>query len=212
VRRVVVVTALMLCACTPSEPSKSTAVKSTPATSTPATSTPASCRLTPGGEEGGATAPAGTPSLVRLGPGRAVERTAETVAISRRGEPLLVTGAVRAQDCRTPLAGATVEAWQTDATGRYGPGEACCYLQGVARTDGAGRYTFETVVPGSYAGPNPPPRHIHLIVSHPRARSVLTELLFAGDPDVSPSDPLAVTLTREGSTQRAVFDVVLRDR
>lgn len=171
---------------------------------------PATCRVTSdhGETDSAVTAPAGTPSSVRLGPGRDVARTAETLAISRRGDPLRITGIVRAQDCRTPLAGATVEAWQTDSQGRYGPGEACCYLYGVARTDPAGSYTLETVVPARYAQTNPPPRHIHLVVSHPRARTVLTEVRFASDS----AGPDAVTTTPDGGVQRAVFDVILRDR
>ena len=174
------------------------------------------CEPTPGGVDGPAAAPPGTPSRVRLGPGGEVERTAETVAISRQGEPLLVTGVVYAQDCRTPLAGATVEAMQTAADGRYGPGGSsssgarCCYLQGQARTDGRGRYVLETVVPGRYPEGNPPPRHIHLAVSHPQAQSLTTELTFAGDPGVPADDPLAVTPTRKGAGQHIEFAIVLQ--
>jgi catechol 1,2-dioxygenase len=147
-----------------------------------------------------------------------VPRTAETVATSRKGTSLVVTGVVYAEDCRTPLAGATVDAWQTTADGRYGPGGSsttgtgCCYLQGEIRTDSLGRYAVDTVVPGRYAGSEPPPRHIHLAVSHPRARSLTTELTFAGDRDVSPDDPLAVTPTEQGTRLHIQFAIVLRAR
>jgi protocatechuate 3,4-dioxygenase beta subunit len=169
------------------------------------------CRPTPGADDGPEAASPDTPARVRLGPGGDVPPTADAVAISRQGTSLLVTGIVYAEDCRTPHTGATVRAWQTTADGRYGPGAGCCYLQGEARTDGQGRYAFDTVVPGRYTEANPPPRHIHLAVSHPRARSLTTELIFAGDPGVDPGDELAVTPTQEGTRQQIEFAIVLRD-
>lgn len=180
--------------------------------------TTAECRPTPGGVDGPAAAPPDTPSRVRLGPGRELERTAETVAISRKGDPLLVTGVVYAEDCRTPLVGATVDAWQTNADGRYGPGGSsstgarCCYLQGQARTDSKGRYVLQTVVPGRYPEGNPPPRHIHLAVSHPQTQSLVTELTFAGDPGAPPNDPLTVTPTKKDGRQHIAFAIVLQRR
>jgi protocatechuate 3,4-dioxygenase beta subunit len=174
--------------------------------------TAALCRPTPGADDGPDAAPADTPSRVRLRPGGDVPPTADAVAVSRQGTSLLVVGVVYAEDCRTRLTGATVRAWQTSADGRYGPGDGCCYLQGEARTDGQGRYAFDTVVPGRYAEANPPPRHIHLAVSHPRARSLTTELIFAGDPGVAADDELAVTPTEQGAGQQIEFAIVLRDQ
>ncbi len=173
----------------------------------------ADCAPTPGGgNEAPDEAPAGTPSTTRLGPGGAVPGTAETIALSRAGEPLIVTGVVYGPDCRTPLGGATIEAWQTDSRGHYGPGEDCCYLRGVVRTGGDGRYTLQTVVPGRYDEGNPPPRHIHLKVGHPDARPVMTEILFAGDPGIGTANPLAVTPSTGQDGQRAEFRIVLGAR
>jgi protocatechuate 3,4-dioxygenase beta subunit len=189
-----------------------------PTGSTGPSPTAAQCRPTPGEDDGPAASPPDTPSRVRLGPGRDVEPTVEAVAISRKGTSLLVTGVVYAEDCRTPLAGATVDVWQTTADGRYGPsgssatGTRCCYLQGEIRTDSQGRYGFDTVLPGRYAEPDPPPRHIHLAISHPRARSLTTELTFAGDPGVAPDDPLAVTPDEQGTRQYIEFAIVLERR
>ena len=180
--------------------------------------TAAHCWPTPGEDDGPAAAPPDTPSRVRLGPGRDVQRTAEAVAISRAGTSMHVTGVVYAQDCRTPLAGATIHVWQTTADGRYGPDESsttgtgCCYVQGEIRTDRQGGYAFDTVVPGRYAVPDPPPRHIHLAISHPGTRSLTTELTFAGDAGIAPDDPLAVTPIEQGTRQYVEFPIVLRRR
>jgi protocatechuate 3,4-dioxygenase beta subunit len=136
----------------------------------------ASCTATPGQPETVAAAAADTPSRVRLGPGMELPRTQATIAAGR-GKPLVVTGVVRGPDCEA-LAGAAVNAWQTNAHGRYGPGRSCCYLQGSARTDARGRYTLETIVPGTYNG-RP---HIHIEVGHSSAAGVLSELEVEGHP------------------------------
>jgi protocatechuate 3,4-dioxygenase beta subunit len=164
---------------------------------------------------------ADAPSTARLGPGGEVRRTAETVAKGRDGERLVVSGTVYRADCRTPLAGASIEVWQANAAGEYGPGqgtggERCCYLAAALRTDRRGRYRFETVKPGHYKGEErPPPAHIHVEVRHPDATGVLTELLFEGDPWLGPDPPGAVVRLEPvpGSDPPAMaarLDIVLR--
>ena len=175
------------------------------------------CRQTTGGEaQGNATAPADMPSFVKLGPGPDITvEEAAAEARARRGTPLLLSGTVYAADCRTPLAGAVIEAWQTDARGVYGPGQAggeprCCYLQGTVKTDSQGRYRIQTIRPGHYRGEDPPPpAHIHLNVSH-GAAGVLTEDVFTGDPYVS-EDADAVGLRTEAGRLVGRFDIVLAD-
>ena len=176
----------------------------------------ARCSPTPGDRsQGPSPASAGTPSTVRLGPGMSLAATADAIAVSRRGQPLAISGVIRGRDCR-PLSGATIEAWQTDADGEYGPGHGtsqlrCCYLTGILRTDSSGRYRIETVMPGHYKGVDaPPPAHIHFAVRDAHAGQILTELNFAGDPYLGTSLPaLIVPLTRVGETLEGRFDLVL---
>jgi protocatechuate 3,4-dioxygenase beta subunit len=133
----------------------------------------------------------------------------------------VVEGTVYAADCRTPLAGASVAVWQTNAAGEYGPGqgtgaERCCYLAAAVRTDQRGGYRLETVKPGHYKGEAaPPPAHIHFEVQHPDATGLLTELLFEGDPRLQPGvvGEVVAPMPVPGSDPpalRARFDVVLR--
>jgi protocatechuate 3,4-dioxygenase beta subunit len=162
-------------------------------------------------------------SAARLGPGGELRRTAETVAAGLGGQRLLVSGTVYAADCATPLAGATIEVWQTTAAGEYGPRQAggeerCCYLAAALRTDAAGRYRFETVRPGHYKGEQrPPPAHIHFEVRHPDAAGLLTELVFEGDPYLGPDPPGEVVAPvpvagADPPAFQARFDIVLRRR
>jgi protocatechuate 3,4-dioxygenase beta subunit len=183
----------------------------------------AGCEPTPGEAAQGTTreVAADAPSTARLGPGGEVERTAATVAAGwRGGTRLTVSGTVYGADCETPLAGASIQVWQTNAAGEYGPGqgtgdERCCYLGAGLRTDAHGRYRFETVRPGHYKGEaQPPPAHIHFEVRHPEADGLLTELLFEGDPHLGPDPPGAVVKLEPapGAGQGALqarFDIVL---
>jgi protocatechuate 3,4-dioxygenase beta subunit len=189
-----------------------------------ATSAPAAAACSPTrGEpaQGTGRLAADLPSVARLGPGGELRRTPETVAAGRGGQRLVVSGTVYAADCATPLAGATLEVWQTTAAGQYGPRQAggeerCCYLAAALRTDPRGRYRLETVRPGHYAGEQrPPPAHIHFEVRHPDAAGLLTELLFEGDPYLGPDPPgqvvaLAPVAGADPPALQARFDIVLR--
>jgi protocatechuate 3,4-dioxygenase beta subunit len=139
-------------------------------------------------------APDDTPSRIRMGPGMELEPTKRNLTAARIGKPLVVTGVITGTDC-APLAGATVEAHQTNGRGRYGPvvdGEdRCCYLQATARTDEKGRYALDTVYPRGYDGG---PSHIHFSFGHPDTEGLVTELVFSAP------------------TGKAEYDITLRPR
>ena len=194
---------------------------STESVTTPSGSPAADCRPTSGGEAHGTTpGSSGAPSSVKLKPGAAItpeEATAE--ARARRGTPLILSGTVYAADCRTPLAGAVIEAWQTDARGVYGPAEGsgeprCCYLEGLVKTDADGRYSISTIRPGHYRDEGtPPPAHIHLNVHYAGKPGVLTEVVFAGDPYLpeGASGPEVISLRKEGGRLLGRFDIILAE-
>jgi protocatechuate 3,4-dioxygenase beta subunit len=122
------------------------------------------------------------------------------------GERLIVTGAVYAEDCTTPLAGTLIEVWQANAAGEY------TYLEGQLMTDDQGRYQIDTIKPEMYG----PPAHIHFRIAHRDAEPIETELLFAGDPNIQDGmtevviTPLQQEQTTEGTLLRATFDIVLQ--
>jgi catechol 1,2-dioxygenase len=134
---------------------------------------------------------------------------------------LIITGTIYADDCQTPLAGAFIEVWQTDARGEYGPGHGtgslrCCYLLAALKTDSRGQYRIQTIRPGHYRGADPlPPAHIHFNVLYPGTLGVATELEFAGDPYLPKGDAHseAISLQQEsgsdGGLLRGRFDIVL---
>jgi len=117
------------------------------------------------------TAPRDAPSSVVL------------AASDEPGERLIVTG--RAIHGSTPVVGASIFVFQTDAHGIYASGlttpEAELYprLHGALRTDSEGRYQYETVRPGSYDGNA---AHVHYIVIAPGYKPRLFDLWFQDDP------------------------------
>lgn len=113
------------------------------------------------------------------------------------GTPLVLAGRVLGPDCR-PLAGAVLDVWQANAAGRYSltretgePDDPSEFLlRGRLETDGEGRYSLETVLPGHYGeGRWTRPRHLHLTVTHNGAAPLTTQVYFQGDPHLA-GDPL----------------------
>jgi len=156
----------------------------------------------------------GEASTLTLGPSAGVPPTEAS------GVPIVIIGTVYDEHC-TPLAGATLHVWQTDADGVYGPGHGtnnlqCCYLQGTVPTDTTGRYQLVTVMPGHYQGAQPPPpAHIHVDARRPGSGSLMTEIVFAGDPYLThpaAEGYVVVTLSpppRAGDPRRGIADLVL---
>jgi protocatechuate 3,4-dioxygenase, beta subunit len=121
-------------------------------------------------------APAGAPSRGRVAP------TGEP------GQALTVTGTVVGPD-GAPVTGASLYVYQTDHEGYYGVKPASDNrnprLKLFLRSDARGGWSFETVKPGSY--PNSKvPGHIHFEISAPGRTSRIFEIVFEGDPLVTP--------------------------
>jgi catechol 1,2-dioxygenase len=142
------------------------------------------------------------------------------------GVVLLVGGRVWGLDRRQPLAGARLDVWQANASGRYDnddPGKPPKkdVFRNRARliADETGYYEFETIHPGAYQiGTNAwRPSHIHYAISHPGYASLVTQLFFRGDPhnrtDEFIKESLIIDLrTEKVGTQTyevGVFDIVL---
>jgi hydroxyquinol 1,2-dioxygenase len=96
-----------------------------------------------------------------------------------------------------PIAGATLDVWQTDGEGVYDvQREGASYARGRFLTGADGRYGFRTVKPVSYPIPTDGPvgkmlmrmgrhpyrpAHVHAIVSAPGCETVTTHIFVKGD-------------------------------
>ena len=122
-----------------------------------------------------------------------------------RGAPLDLSGKVLSAVDGAALPGARLEVWQTDARGLYSNLSGLwprrmqrrMWLRATLEADATGQYAIETVVPAHYPlGRWSRPRHLHFAVAHPRCRTLVTQLYFAGDPynpfPTSSPDPMAI--------------------
>lgn len=110
------------------------------------------------------------------------------------GEQILVRGVVAAADGNA-LPGAVVDIWQANHHGRYShsgdpntaPLDPNFQGWGVMKTSDAGGYGFKTIKPGAYplsflGGSGWRCRHIHMKVSCPGYKTLITQMYFEGDP------------------------------
>ncbi|HEX2942606.1 MAG TPA: protocatechuate 3,4-dioxygenase [Rhodopila sp.] len=149
------------------------------------------------------------------------------------GTILYLSGRVLTDEGK-PLAGATVEIWQANASGRYdhpnddnaAPLDEKFHGFAVTKTDAQGRYAFKTVRPAAY--PAAPgrwrPAHIHFCVTTKNERLV-TQMYFKGEKwnetdtwlnsaarkDLLIKDPTPVS-GKEPGAQEVTFDIVLMTR
>jgi protocatechuate 3,4-dioxygenase beta subunit len=92
------------------------------------------------------------------------------------GTRLVISGYVLFPDCRT-VPGAVLDVWQADAAGRYD--DTGWRLRGVLRSDEAGRYAIETIVPGDVDGAEPV---VHIKASEAVGGRVLTTAVPVDQP------------------------------
>jgi protocatechuate 3,4-dioxygenase beta subunit len=120
------------------------------------------------------------------------------------GTELVVAGTVLATDC-TPIAGALLDFWHSDASGEYD--NEGYRLRGHQFADAQGRYRLETIEPGLYTGRT---RHIHVKAQAPDGPILTTQLYFPDEPGNASDgifDPALVMSMLEAGSAR--FDFVL---
>ncbi len=111
--------------------------------------------------------------------------TGEVAPPSEPGERLVVSGTVYAADGRTPVAGASLYVYQTDARGHYRlddpMGNQSPRLFALLRSDARGSYSYRTIRPASYPGTRVV-QHIHYEVTAAGHGTRIFEIVFEDDP------------------------------
>jgi len=159
-----------------------------------------SLQPTPACDDGDEPAPAQTegPFFTPNSPLRASLREA-----GMAGTPIVLTGFVLTRSCR-PLANALVDIWHADDAGIYD--NEGYRLRGHQFTDAAGRYAFETIVPGLYPGRT---RHFHIKYQAAGQPVLTTQLYFPGEAENERDGIFHPALVLEVSGGTARFDAIL---
>lgn len=105
------------------------------------------------------------------------------------GKRLHITGTIYLPDGKTPAKDVILYVYHTNAQGIYptrgdekGWGKRHGYIRGWMKTGDDGRYSFYTMMPGTYPNGGAP-AHIHPLILEPNGRYYyVEEYLFAGDP------------------------------
>ena len=103
----------------------------------------------------------------------------QDITEGKSGLPLtLALTVVNVRNNCAPVANATVEVWQCDATGNYseyGNSVGQTFLRGLQTTDSNGTVTFRTIYPGWYQGRA---THIHIEVKTGGVSRKATQIAF----------------------------------
>ena len=107
------------------------------------------------------------------------------------GEPMVIRGTIFGDDGRTPLEGARLYVYHTDARGYYNAKRSFSdppRLRGWMRTGPGGQYEFRTIKPAPYPGQQIP-AHIHPTADAPAYPAQwIDEYWFEGDRFLKPED------------------------
>jgi protocatechuate 3,4-dioxygenase beta subunit len=152
-----------------------------------------------------------------------ITSTARIAPQSEPGTPLVLHGRIVKSD-GSPAANAIVFAYHTDRTGLYDRREAGPHswrLKGWARAADDGRFTFETIRPGSYPD-SKNPAHVHFAAFLPTGeRYSVGEVQFGNDPlnsqadrDAGARDEFASVrpVRREGNAEHVTFALRVEQR
>jgi protocatechuate 3,4-dioxygenase beta subunit len=100
--------------------------------------------------------------------------------IEEEGEKLTIRGRIlKASDCATPVANATIDIWHCDVNGNYDNDGFKC--RAIVMTNEGGNYSFSTILPPPYGSR---PRHIHFKVRAKGFPELTSQIYFKGDKNI----------------------------
>ena len=148
-------------------------------------------------------APAGVTEATVVGPfhvaGSPAFESGADIAGGAPGEPMYAECAIRGEDGR-PVAGATIDVWQSDADGFYDvqiAGLEGHRARGTFTSDAEGRFRFRSILPSAYPIPTDGPvgamlvatgrhpwrpAHLHFLVRAEGFETLVTHVFRDGDP------------------------------
>jgi len=108
------------------------------------------------------------------------------------GTRLTLSGQVLNLACSEVIPNTEIDIWHANDAGEYD--NSGYNLRGKATSNSQGFYVFETIKPGLYLnGSTYRPSHFHFKITPPDFPTLITQLYFAGDPNISSDAAASIT-------------------
>jgi len=108
------------------------------------------------------------------------------------GTRLILSGQVLNLACSEVIPNTEIDIWHANDAGEYD--NSGYNLRGKATSNSQGFYVFETIKPGLYLnGSTYRPSHFHFKITPPDFPTLITQLYFAGDPNISSDAAASIT-------------------
>ncbi len=129
--------------------------------------------------------------------------TGQLATSTEAGTRMIISGRVMNLDCTEAIADAIVDVWHANDAGDYD--NTGYNLRGKVLTNSQGFYSFETIKPGKYLnGSKYRPAHIHFKITSPGYDTLVTQLYFKGDTDISHDAAASITSGTFDATHRII--------
>ena len=119
------------------------------------------------------------------------------------GQRMIISGRVYNLDCSEFIPDTIIDVWHANDAGQYD--NQGFNLRGKTVTNSQGFYVFETIKPGKYLnGSAYRPAHIHFKITPPGFDTLITQLYFVGDEDLSSDAASSITSGQYDATHRII--------
>ena len=126
---------------------------------------------------------------------------------SEPGTRLIISGSVQTLNCSAVIPNTIIDVWHANDAAQYD--SAGFNLRGIAYSNIAGFYLFETILPGKYLnGSQYRPRHLHFIITPPGFPTMITQLYFEGDTSI-PADFAASQTSGTYDATHRIIPIIL---
>ena len=119
------------------------------------------------------------------------------------GTRLILSGQVYNLACSEVIPNTEIDIWHANDAGAYD--NTGYNLRGKATSNPQGFYVFETIKPGLYLnGATYRPSHFHFKITPPNFPTLITQLYFAGDPNIASDAAASITSGTFDATNRII--------
>jgi protocatechuate 3,4-dioxygenase beta subunit len=127
----------------------------------------------------------------------------QLASLTEPGTRLILSGIVQTIDCSAVIPNTLIDVWHANNAGVYD--NTGFNLRGKTESNAQGYYMLETILPGKYLnGAAYRPSHIHFKITPPAFPTIITQLYFQGDTDITGDAAASITSGTYNATNRII--------